>query len=73
MKTFSDPEMKLIRKLQDQPPGTHLRTLEACPLHSYCIPLPSFRVYKLDDKTFEAEWNEYHRPGVKQVFEFDRV
>ena len=71
MKTFSDREIKLVRKLQEQPAGTILRIQQACPLHSYCSPLPSFRLYKVDDATFEAEWNEIHHPGIKQVFGFN--
>jgi hypothetical protein len=73
MKTFTDHELKLIRKLTDRPPDTVLEIKEPCPLHSYCSPLPLFRVYKIDDNSFEAEWNEYHRPGVKQGFRFEEV
>lgn len=35
-----------------------------------CVPLPLFRVYKIDDGNFEAEWNSYHSAGPKQVFQF---
>ncbi len=70
MKAFSDREIKLVQRLQSQPSGTILHIQESCPLHSYCSPLPSFRVYKVDDTTFEAQWNEYHRPGTRQVFQF---
>ncbi len=70
MKTFSDREMKLLRKLKDQPAQTTLQIQEACLLHSSCNPLPLFRVYKIDDSTFEAQWNEIHKPGTKQVFPF---
>ena len=73
MKTFSDREIKLVRKLQEQPAGTILRISQACPLHSYCSPLPLFRLYKVDDATFEAEWNDMHQHGIKQVFGFDAV
>ena len=70
MKTFTDGEIKLIRKLQEQPPGTILRIQQPCPLHSYCNPLPLFRVYKVNDGAFEAQWNDYHKPGVRQTFQF---
>jgi hypothetical protein len=73
MKTFTDHELKLIRKLNDRPADTVLEIKEPCPLHSYCSPLPLFRVYKIDDSSFEAQWNEYHRAGVKQGFRFDEV
>jgi hypothetical protein len=36
-----------------------------------CTPLPLFRVYKIDDVSFEAEWNSHHVPGPKQVFQFE--
>jgi hypothetical protein len=36
-----------------------------------CVPLPLFRVYKIDDGSFEAEWNSYHLAGPKQVFRFE--
>lgn len=71
MKTFNERELKLIRKLKDQPPQTILRITEACPLHSVCTPLPLFRVYKIDDASFEAEWNDHHNPRLKQMFRFD--
>jgi hypothetical protein len=73
MKTFIDREAKLILKLKDLPPQTILRTTDACPLHSVCMPLPLFRVYKIDDMSFEAEWNDYHNVGMKQVFQFAEV
>ena len=73
MKTFSDREMKLVRQLQERPPQTALKIQSACLLHSYCTPLPQFRVYRIDDVSFEAQWNETHRPGTKQVFQFDSV
>ena len=73
MKTFSDRELKLIHKLKDRAPQTILRISEACPLHSVCMPLPLFRVYKIDEASFEAEWNEHHRGGVKQVFRFEEA
>ena len=73
MTTFTDAELKLIRKLTAQPPLTVLQIKDACPIHSVCNPLPLFRVYKINDDTFEAEWNRYHELGVKQVFRFDNL
>ncbi|HEX4998463.1 MAG TPA: hypothetical protein VFY29_09560 [Terriglobia bacterium] len=63
----------MIRRLKGMPPQTILKIQEPCPLHSYCSPLPLFRVYRIDDATFEAEWNTYHKPGPKQVFAFEGV
>jgi len=71
MVTFTDAELKLIRKLSTQPPQSVLVIKKACPTHSVCNPLPIFRVYKLDDESFEAQWNDYHEPGTKQVFRFE--
>ncbi len=73
MTTFTDAELKLIRKLTVQPPQTILQIKKPCPTHSVCTPLPLFRVYKIDDRTFEAQWNGYHEPGTRQVFLFDSV
>jgi len=73
MKTFTQREVKLIQKLTSQPPQTVLQINEACPTHSVCTPLPVFRVYKIDDASFEAQWNGYHEAGAKQVFRFDGV
>ena len=73
MTTFTDDELKLIRKLSDQPLSTVLQIRKACPTHSVCDPLPLFRVYKMDDSSFEAQWNGYHEPGVRQVFRFQDV
>jgi hypothetical protein len=73
MKTFSDREIKLVRKLRDRPPQTTLQIQEPCLLHSYCNPLPLFRVYKIDDTTFEAQWNEHHKQGTTQVFRFENA
>jgi hypothetical protein len=70
MKTFTDREIKLVRQLQERPSGTVLSIQQSCPLHSYCSPLPSFRIYRVDDTKFEAQWNEYHKPMIKQTFEF---
>jgi len=71
MHTFTDRENKLISKLKTLPPQTVLKIAEPCPLHSMCMPLPLFRVYKIDDGNFEAEWNSYHNAGPKQVFRFE--
>jgi hypothetical protein len=71
MRTFTAAEAKVISKLKDMPPQTVLKISEACLLHSYCTPLPLFRVYRVDDTTFEAQWNTYHEEGPKQVFKFD--
>jgi len=71
MTTFTDTELKLIRHLMTQPPQTILQIKEPCPTHSVCNPLPLFRVYKIDDDTFEAQWNGYHEEGTKQVFRFE--
>jgi len=70
MQTFTQRETSLIRRLKEMPAQTILKISEPCPLHSACTPLPLFRVYKIDDATFEAEWNSYHAVGTKQVFEF---
>ena len=73
MNTFTDREMKLVVKLKKQPAQNTLGIQDPCPLHSVCTPLPLFRVYKIDDSTFEAQWNDYHNPGTRQVFRFDQV
>jgi hypothetical protein len=73
MTTFNDAESKLIRRLAAQPIQTVLQIKKACPTHSVCNPLPLFRVYKMDDAQFEAQWNGYHEPGTKQVFQFKQV
>jgi hypothetical protein len=70
MDTFTDSELKLVRKLGGKPPHTVLQIKEACPTHSVCTPLPLFRIYKIDDDSFEAQWNGYHEAGPKQVFRF---
>ena len=70
MTTFTEAELKLIRKLSEQPPQTVLQIRKTCPTHSVCTPLPLFRIYKIDDEAFEAQWNGYHEPGTKQVFQF---
>jgi len=71
MTTFTDTELKVIRHLKTQPPQTILQIKEPCPTHSVCNPLPLFRVYKIDDDTFEAQWNGYHEEGTKQLFRFE--
>ena len=73
MRTFTDAELRVIRKLAGEPPLTVLHIKNACPTHSVCTPLPLFRVYKIDDATFEAQWNGYHEAGPKQIFRFDEV
>lgn len=73
MNTFTLREVKLIQKLTSQPPQTVLQIKEACPTHSVCNPLPAFRIYKIDDASFEAQWNGYHEAGAKQIFRFDAV
>lgn len=73
MKVFTEPELKLIRKLSGQPPQTVSMIRKACPTHSVCNPLPVFRVYKVDDVTFEAQWNGYHERGTAQMFRFEEA
>jgi len=72
MQTFTDRENKLISKLKSQASQTVLKIAEPCPLHSMCVPLPLFRVYKIDDVSFEAEWNSYHSAGPRQIFQFEK-
>jgi hypothetical protein len=71
MHTFTERENKLVSKLKSLAPQSVLKIAEPCPLHSMCVPLPLFRVYKIDDGSFEAEWNSYHLAGPKQVFRFE--
>jgi len=73
MTTFTDAELKLIRKLTTQPAQTVLQIKKVCPKHSVCMPLPLFRLYKIDDASFEAQWNGFHDAGPKQVFTFESV
>ena len=70
MKTFTDAELKLIRKLTAQPAQTVLQIKTVCPKHSVCMLLFVFRVYKIDENSFEAQWNGYHEAGPKQIFHF---
>jgi hypothetical protein len=71
MTTFTETELKLVSRLKSQPPQTVLQIKKPCPSHSVCTPLPVFRVYKIDDSSFEAQWNGYHEQGTRQVFQFD--
>jgi hypothetical protein len=73
MTTFTDAELKLIRKLSTMSPQTVLQMNRPCPSHSVCNPLPLFRVYKIDEDSFEAQWNGFHEEGLKQVFRFDKL
>jgi hypothetical protein len=73
MTTFTDAELKLIRKLSTMPPKTVLQIQRPCPIHSVCNPLPLFRVYKIDEDSFEAQWNGYHEEGPKQIFRLENV
>ena len=73
MTTFTDAELKLVRKLATQPPMTILQIKKTCPTHSVCTPLPMFRIYKIDDTCFEAQWNGFHETGPKQVFRFEEA
>jgi hypothetical protein len=71
MQTFTERERKLVQKLKALPPQAILKIQEPCPLHSVCTPLPLFRVYKIDDSSFEAEWNNHHDRGIRQTFRFE--
>jgi hypothetical protein len=73
MTTFTDAELKLIQKLSPMPSQTVLQMKRPCPSHSVCNPLPLFRIYKIDDDSFEAQWNGYHEEGLKQVFRFENA
>ena len=73
MKTFSEKESQLVAKLKDAPAQTVLELRESCPSHSYCNPLPLFRLYRVDESTFEAQWNSHHRKGPTQSFEFSDI
>ena len=73
MTTFTDAELKLIRQLTSQPAQTVLQIKKSCPTHSVCMPLPVFQVYKIDDTSFEAQWNGYHEAGPRQVFQFNEA
>lgn len=73
MNVFTDRELRLIQKLRDRPSQSILQIRESCLHHSLCFPLPQFRVYKRDDETFEAQWNDPHQTGTTQVFQFADV
>jgi hypothetical protein len=73
MQIFNEDELKLIGKLKEKPPQTVLQIKKPCPTHSVCNPLPLFRVYKIDDSSFEAQWNGYHQAFTKQVFQFSEA
>ena len=73
MNTFTDAELKLIRKLTAQPQQSVLLIKKPCPTHSACNPLPLFRIYKVDDSSFEAQWNGYHETGLMQTFRFEEA
>ena len=70
MHIFTEDELKLIKKLKRNPALTVLQIRKPCPTHSVCTPLPLFRIYKIDDNSFEAQWNGYHEPFTKQIFSF---
>jgi hypothetical protein len=70
MQIFTEPELKLIGKLKEGPSQRVLQIAKPCPIHSVCTPLPLFRIYKIDDLSFEAQWNGYHEPFTKQIFQF---
>ena len=67
------PPPRLELQLVAQPAQTVLQIKKTCPTHSVCTPLPLFRVYKIDDSSFEAQWNGYHEQGTKQVFQFENI
>ena len=71
MQMFKEDELKLITRLRGQAPLTVLQIKKPCPTHSVCTPLPLFRIYKVDDASFEAQWNGYHEAGIKQIFNFN--
>ena len=73
MKTFTEKEVKLIGKLRRAPSQTTLDIREPCPNHSACNPLPLFRLYRVSEESFEAQWNTHHRRGPTQTFAFADV
>jgi hypothetical protein len=73
MDRFTEREKKLIRKLWQAENDQTLELREACPRHSACIPLPLFRVSRVDPERFEAQWNTHHRKGPSQTFRFGDV
>jgi hypothetical protein len=73
VRIFIEDELKLIGKLRERPAQTVLQIKRSCPTHSVCTPLPLFRIYKIDDTSFEAQWNGYHEPFTRQIFRFTDV
>lgn len=73
MKTFTDQELRLIRKLEGLDALVVLELKEACPRHSACMPLPLFGVQKINEAEFEAVWNDHHVAGPRQRFRFAEV
>ena len=73
MSRFTAQEMKLIAKLRQAPNETALELREACPRHSACVPLPLFRVSRISEEGFQAQWNSHHLRGPNQSFRFDDV
>jgi hypothetical protein len=61
MHIFTEAELKLVEKLKERPAQTVLQIQRPCPTHSVCTPLPLFRIYKINDASFEAQWNGYQR------------
>jgi hypothetical protein len=73
MKTFTDHELRLIRKVAALDTLAVVELKEACPRHSACVPLPLFGVQKVSDDEFEAVWNDHHVGGPRQRFRFAEV
>ncbi len=73
MKTFTDRERRLIQRLRNLSPQATLHLREPCPNHSFCVPLPLFSLYRVDEEIFEAEWNDHHQQGPKQLFRFAEI
>jgi hypothetical protein len=73
MKTFTDQEMRLIRRVEGLAPLSILELKESCPRHSACMPLPLFVVQKTTDEAFDAVWNDHHSTGPRQHFRFADV
>jgi hypothetical protein len=71
MRTFTERELRLIDQLRKLPPQSVLKLTSPCGLHSYCTPLPLFRIYRNDETTFEAQWNSHHDEGPRQNFRFE--
>ena len=73
MNTFTDQELRLIRKVRGLDALALLELKESCPRHSACMPLPLFGVQKINDDEFEAVWNDHHVQGPRQRFRFADV